>query len=114
MRDELQERLAANESVFREVNEGIERGQWPGEEQALVSFRCECAQLGCTELVELSVDDYHRVRSNPRRFIVLPGHERAAVEIVVERRPGYLVVEKVDQAGEKAKETDPRRPDPAD
>jgi hypothetical protein len=108
MPDELQERLGANEAVFREINEGIERGQWPGEEDAPVSFRCECARLGCTELIELSLREYEHVRSDPRRFIVLPGHERLAVETVVERRPGYLVVEKLDQAGERAAETDPR------
>jgi hypothetical protein len=108
MGDELQERLGANESVFREINEGIERGQWPGEEDAPVSFRCECARLGCSELVDLSVREYERVRANPRRFIVVPGHERLDVEIVAETRPGYLIVEKRDQAGEEAVERDPR------
>lgn len=114
MTDKLQERLASNEAVFREINEGIERGQWPGEEDAPTTFRCECAQLGCNELIELSVREYETVRSNPRRFIVLPGHERAEVEKVVERHPGYLVVEKVDDAGERADETDPRGGEPDD
>ena len=108
MQDEMQKRLGSNEAVFREINEGIERGQWPGEEDAPISFRCECARLGCNELLELSVREYERVRSNPRRFLVLPGHERLEVEVVVERRPGYLVVEKFDQAADKAVETDPR------
>jgi hypothetical protein len=106
--DELQERLGANEAVFRKINEGIERGQWPGEEDAPVRFRCECAQLGCTELIELSVNDYERVRENPLHFIVLPGHERPEVEIVIDSRPGYMVVQKIDQAGETAIATDPR------
>jgi hypothetical protein len=108
MNDELQERLGANESVFREINESIERGQWPGEEDAPASFRCECAQLGCSELIELSVREYEGVRAHPRRFIVLPGHQRLETEAVVETRPGYLVVEKLEQAGEKAEEADPR------
>ena len=108
MPDELQERLAANESVFRQINEGIERGQWPGEEDSPVGFRCECARLGCNELLELSVRDYERVRANPRRFMVIPGHERLDVEMVVERRAGYLVVEKAAEAGEIAAEKDPR------
>ena len=108
MRDELQERLGANESVFRQINEGIERGQWPGEEDAPVSFRCECARLGCNELLELTVREYERVRLNPRRFIVVPGHERPEVEVVIETRPGHLIVEKQDQAGEVAAESDPR------
>jgi hypothetical protein len=108
MREELQERLGANEAVFRQINEGIERGQWPGEEESPVSFRCECARLGCNDLIELSIREYETVRSDPRRFIVLPGHERLDVEIVVERRPDYFVVEKLDQAGERAVATDPR------
>ena len=108
MPDDLQQRLGANEAVFREINEGIERGHWPGEEHSPVSFRCECARLGCNELIELSPRVYEEVRSNPRRFMVLPGHERLEVEIVVERRAGYLVVEKLDQAGERAVATDPR------
>jgi hypothetical protein len=108
MPDDLQQRLGANEAVFREVNEGIERGHWPGEEDSAVSFRCECARLGCNDLIELSPRAYEQVRSDPRRFIVLPGHERLDVEIVVERRAGYLVVEKLNQAGESAIETDPR------
>ena len=115
MADEVQHRLSANESVFREINESIERGQWPGEEHTLIGFRCECARLGCNELLELSVHAYESVRSNPRRFIVLPGHERPEVEDVVARMPGYLIVEKVAQAGERAEETDPRsRADPCD
>ena len=40
--------------------------------------------------------------------MVLPGHERLDVEIVVDRRSGFLIVEKLDQAGERAAETDPR------
>src|SRR5579884_3136933 len=108
MEDELERRLARNEAVFRQINEGIERGQWPGEEDRPVGFRCECAQLGCTDVIELSVAEYEQVRANPRRFIVRPGHEQLAVELVVETRPGYLVVEKVAKAGEAADASDPR------
>lgn len=108
MKDELQERLGANEAVFRKINEGIERGQWPGEEDAPVGFRCECAQLGCTELIELTVREYEQVREDARRFIVLPGHELLEAEVVIENWPGYLVVQKIDQAGATAIETDPR------
>jgi hypothetical protein len=108
--DTVQERLSANEAVFRDINEGIERGQWPGEEDSPASFRCECARLGCNELIELSPREYERVRSDPRHFIVLPDHERLDVEKVVERHPGYLIVEKIDDAAEHAVETDPRGP----
>jgi hypothetical protein len=106
--DELQQRAARNEAIFREINEGIRRGRWPGEEDSLSSFRCECASLGCTEMLELSFRDYERIRKHPRRFIVAPGHERLDVEVVVESESTYLVVQKTGEAGHVAEEADPR------
>jgi hypothetical protein len=103
-----QRRAAANEATIRDVNEGIERGQWPGEEDTPVGFRCECARLGCNALIELSVREYEEVRAHPRRFVVLPGHELQALETVVETRSGYVIVEKLDLAGEVAEQHDPR------
>lgn len=108
MDDQLQRRLAANEGVFRRVNEGIERGQWPGEEPHRVVFRCECARLGCNSLLELTVIEYEHVRADPRRFVMVADHELPDLESVIERRDGYVVVEKRDEAGELAESTDPR------
>jgi hypothetical protein len=109
MTDTHERRLGANEAVFREINEAIERGQWPGEETSRASFRCECAQLGCTRILALSVEEYEEVRSYPRRFVVAVGHEQLEVERIVVQKPGYLVVEKRDAAAEVAEATDPRR-----
>jgi hypothetical protein len=108
MDDELERRLAANEDVFRKVNEGIERGQWPGEPTTPVSFRCECAQLGCNMLLSLTLEEYERVRSHPRRFLVLRGHELPGIERVVEVNGEYAVVEKTGDGGDEAKARDPR------
>jgi hypothetical protein len=103
-----QRRAAANEATIRDVNEGIERGQWPGEEDAPVGFRCECARLGCNQLIELSVREYEEIRAHPRRFVVVPGHVFGDIERVIEDRRDYLIVEKQDQAGAVAEEHDPR------
>jgi hypothetical protein len=103
-----QRRIACNEATIRDVNEGIERGQWPGDEDTPVGFRCECARLGCNQLVELTVREYEQIRSHPRRFVVVPGHELPDVETVVATRPGYVIVEKRDPAGAAAKRGDPR------
>ena len=108
MEGERQQRAGANEATIRDVNEGIERGQWPGEEDAPVGFRCECAQLGCNQLIELSVREYEDIRAHPRRFVVVPGHEAPDVETVIEAGPRYVIVEKLDQAGEVAEKHDPR------
>jgi hypothetical protein len=104
----LKRRVAANESVFREVNDAIERGLWPGEEDSLVAFRCECASLECNRLVELTPKAYERVREHPRRFLVLRGHELPEIETVVASHDGYVVVQKRAEAGEVAEATDPR------
>lgn len=106
MERDLEMRIAANEDTFREINDGIASGQWPGEESSAVSFRCECARLGCNLLIELTLREYEAIRSNHRRFLVAPGHELPEVETVVESRGSYLVVEKRDDAGHEAERLD--------
>jgi hypothetical protein len=108
MDDEAEKRVAHNEDVFRELNERIEAGRWPGEEATGVAFRCECGDLGCNLLLELTPADYERVRAHPRRFVVAPGHELPEVETVVDRVGDYLVIEKLDEAGRIAESEDPR------
>ena len=108
MNERVELRVAANESAFREVNEAIERGVWPGEEDSLVAFRCECASLACDQLLELTPNEYECVRAEPRRFLLVRGHELPAVETVVETHERYVVVEKRAVAGEQAEASDPR------
>jgi hypothetical protein len=106
--DELEQRIAGNEAVFRQVNEALRAGQWPGEEETPIAFRCECGQLGCSRLIELKLADYEQVRAHARRFLVARDHEIPAVETVVEDCGGYVVVEKTGDAGRLAEATDPR------
>lgn len=113
MNEELERRLAANEDVFRRVNEGIARGQWPdwaggSDTGAPVGFRCECARLGCNTLLALSLEDYERVRAEPTWFVLLEGHELPAVERVVDRIGDILIVEKIGDAAEEAVARYPR------
>jgi hypothetical protein len=104
----VEDRLAHNEAVFRDVNERIEKGHWPDGPDQPVAFRCECASLGCNMLVELTLRAYEHVRADPRHFVLLPGHEIPDVDRVLEAHPQYLVVEKTGDAGEVAEATDPR------
>jgi hypothetical protein len=106
-----EQRIAQNESIFRAANERIadweERG---GSDVAQELFLCECADGTCTQKLALSGSDYERVRSDPVQFFVLPGHEVADVETVVETHPDWLLVRKDDpEAREVAEETDPRQ-----
>lgn len=109
MSEEPESRMARNEVLFRETNEAIERGQWPGEQSKLVRFRCECSRLDCGDAVEITLGEYERVRSEPRRFVIAPGHETPEIETIVSRAPGHVIVEKQDAAGETAEALDPRQ-----
>jgi hypothetical protein len=106
-------RRAQNEALFREVNERIEELETDlagyGEEDALlIGFVCECGDESCGETLEVTRAQYESARTDPRRFLVLAGHEDADVARVVERHAHYLVVEKLGEAAEIAVEQDPR------
>jgi inactivated superfamily I helicase len=103
-----EERTAKNESLFREVNERI--GEAAHRTVAIATdadFVCECASLECTERITIGLDEYEWVRSEPKRFMLVAGHEQADIEQIVTRRNGYVVVEKVGEAGEEAEDRDP-------
>jgi hypothetical protein len=91
------ERIAKTEALFRNVNEGIaETSERFDSDEAY--FICECADPSCTHRLEVPLDAYEHVRRDPTRFVVEPGHVKEEVEQVVERRRGYAVIEKLDQA----------------
>jgi len=103
------ERVAKNEILFRRVNERIlkiEGGRWRVDP---VDFMCECGDITCMRVVQLSLEGYERLRSDPSHFGVIPGHELPDVEHVIETHPNYLVVEKRGELRRRAEATDPRR-----
>ena len=110
MSEEQARRGGLNESIFRQVNEQIEslNRDFGGEERAMTVI-CECANGDCTERLEIPVSEYEKVRSDPRRFIVVSGHEVPEFDSIVERGDAYDIVEKREGApAALAKETDPR------
>lgn len=92
-----EERVIQNEALFREVNTRIaeleDRISAGGE---LLPLICECANTGCTTLIEVDPGTFRAVRENPLLFLVFPGHERDD-ETVVDSGAGYSVVEKEDR-----------------
>jgi hypothetical protein len=110
MSDDQARRVGLNESIFRQVNEQIEAlNRDFGSEDRTMTAICECASGDCAERLEISISAYETVRSDPRRYIIIPGHELPEFESVVDSREGYDVVEKRDgTAAAVAEETDPR------
>ncbi len=100
MDDERRRRAEHNEEVFRRANERL-REDWRrlgmGEEEAGL-FLCECGDVTCKEPVRVRLVDYEAVRAHRDTFLLVPGHEDAAVESVVDdvlaESNGFNVVRK--------------------
>ena len=108
--DEREIRAARNQSTFRAANEKLHQIEAAfGEIARTYVIACECADVTCVETIEIDSAGYGNVRSNPRRFAVLPGHVYPEVEIVVDEFDNYVVVEKIAKAAEIAEATNPRR-----
>jgi hypothetical protein len=99
---ERTERIGRNEDLFRKVNDQIEGvNEAFGTITGTMSIVCECGELDCVEQIDLTLDEYRELRSDPLRFAVKPGHEISDVEQIVARREGYFVVRKTE--GEAAR-----------
>jgi hypothetical protein len=107
-----EEKRAANEATFRDANERIraaERELDPPLER--VPYLCECDDVHCRELMQLTAAEYERIRADGATFAVLRGHPSDGE--LVEDHEEYLVVRKPDGGGEVARALDPRGEDEA-
>jgi hypothetical protein len=107
--EERQERLARNESLFREVNERIEDAATQLSPM-FTEFMCECSDDSCFEKVSLTREEYTSIRnSGPTFFVVKPGHGNSEIERVVGGEGDrYEIVQKIGAAAEVAAELNPR------
>jgi hypothetical protein len=116
--DMTQERIALNQSTFREANERIEAAADEMALVGLVPFICECPERSCVEIVRLALDSYEAVRQHPRRFFSALGHQQLAVDagaaVVIEETPGYVIAEKIGEAGKLAEEQYDKLPEATD
>jgi hypothetical protein len=109
----LQERIARNDAAFRRANERIGAAAGAYGVDTPVPFLCECADPKCSEVVRLKLEEYEEIRSDPRHFLHIPGHETdGTTSVVVAERDGYVIVEKTGHAGDVAAAMDERTPDP--
>jgi hypothetical protein len=89
-------RRAQTESLFRDVNERIAQSA-ERFEAGSTQFVCECADPGCANRLEASLDEYEEVRADGATFMLTPGHADHDIERVVADRGRFHVVEKVQQ-----------------
>jgi hypothetical protein len=82
------EQARAVQNVFKTANERLRRRR---RVDGLVVL-CECSSRQCLDDIQLTAEEYDELR--PRGHFVLPGHADSAVERIIERRPGYDLVQK--------------------
>jgi hypothetical protein len=110
---EREDRIAANEVLYRNLNERLRDTtlelSGPGLlAPSAVQIVCECGRTDCMAKIDVPLGTYERVRSVPTRFFIAPGHEIPDVERVVERDRGFFVVEKHEEEAAIARATNPR------
>ena len=97
MGDAIQERIAKNNTIFRDANQHIRaKADEYQTDIVRIPFLCECPREDCTELVPLTISEYSQVRSNGSHFFTLPDHAEAERPLgtVVQHEDGYVIVEK--------------------
>lgn len=109
MASEREERIARNEALFREGNERMAAWEERHRTESIELYFCECADTECREKVPLAQSDYERVRSDSGHFLIVPGHEIADVETMVESHDEWAMIEKDPEVRDIAEGTDPRR-----
>ena len=102
------EDVALTEAAFRIANERTSRWEERHRDRAEELYLCECAARPCRQRIALTREQYEAVRSDVRRFFVVPGHVIPDLETVVESFTTYQVVEKPNALMDLLRQTDPR------
>jgi hypothetical protein len=99
MSDLSKKRRAENEKLFRDINDQLKRAVkrmvTPGEEdRVLMEFYCECADRGCQERINMTIQQFQAIENRHRLFVIKPGHAQPDIETVIDKHSKFLLVEK--------------------
>jgi hypothetical protein len=108
--DAREAREGRNEALWREVNERVNELNEAHDVavELVTDWVCECPEESCSDRIGLTTEEYERVRTDSRHFLVAPGHVDPEVETVAERHERYWVVEKRGEAADVAAQLDSR------
>jgi hypothetical protein len=110
------QQLAQNEEVFRRINEKVDVVALShGRDHHRYEFFCECSDLASIERLSWTLEEYSFARADPKRFVVLKGHDLGGeLDHMVAEDRDHVFVEKDGAAGRVAVELDERASDPGD
>ncbi len=78
------------EQLFADLNDALiavhRETQWS-------KFICECTNPLCTETIILSAESLAKVHQHPGHYVIKTGHEVTAVETVIDRIDGLVIVD---------------------
>jgi len=69
---------------------------------SVVEIACECGRTGCGEVIALPQCVYEQAQREPRRLLLVPGHELPAIRSAQSRYDSFVVVAKEEPAAAAA------------
>ena len=85
------------QDVFRQANERLLRAVGDRvDDDRPIPFLCECLSASCRSTVQLTVEQFRRLREQPNRFAIVTGHPLAEGERPVQRDSDVTIVEKTN------------------
>jgi hypothetical protein len=97
------------QELFRDINDRVSQAR-DGLSAVRTQFLCECASLDCFALIELTAEEYRRLRVNRLTFAVLPDAAHLHTEIgrVISKEGGYWIVQRLPELAQGSR-ADSRR-----
>jgi len=62
---------------------------------SVLNVACECGRSACSEVIALPLSVYEQAQRQPRRFLLVPGHELSGIGRALCRYDSFVVVAKV-------------------
>src|SRR5689334_15036359 len=96
------ERNARAQVINREVNDRIRELDEAFRRHGRIEVMCECGR-GCSERIEVPVDEYDRARRESTYFLVTAPHVADEVDHAIEDHGSWLLVEAIGVDAEIAR-----------
>jgi hypothetical protein len=86
------------QELFRDINDRVSQAR-DDLSAVRTQFLCECASLDCFALIELTAEEYRRLRVNRLTFAVLPdpAHLHTGIGRVISKEGGYWIVQRLPE-----------------
>jgi hypothetical protein len=66
----------------------------PSRAYSVVEIACECGRSGCAEVIAVPWSVYEQAKREPRRSLLVPGHELPGIGHALSRYDSFVVVAK--------------------